>query len=161
LKWVGIFALTFVLSGCYSFSASALPAHIRTLTVQPVGNRTFQSLLSDQLMRNVESRMRRELPRVRQMTEGGDARLSITLTGYSNAPASFNRQGTVSLYEVTLTVDVQLRDRVKKKDIYMDRGLRAVASYDIGNGETEDAQGQTRALEKLLDLIVNNALSDW
>lgn len=158
---MSVAALVFVLSGCYSFSASALPAHIRTLTVQPVGNRTFQSLLSDQLMRDIESRMRRELPRVRQITEGGDASLAITLTGYSNAPASFNSQGTVSLYEVTLTVDVQLRDLIKKKDIYLDRGLRAVASYDIGNGETEDAQGQTRALEKLLDLIVNNALSDW
>jgi hypothetical protein len=146
--------------GCYSFTQSTLPAHLRTLTILPVQNRTAQSLLGDQMTRAIQESMRRNAPQLRQVSQGGQAEFAMSLVDYRNAPASFTTGGTVQNYQVSLTVDVKFYDGVKKRILYEQKSVTVRGQYDLTRGETE-IQGQTRALKELDEVVVANALSDW
>lgn len=161
LRTIFIFTvLPLALSGCYSFSQTTLPPHLRTLTVLPAENRTTQSVLGDQITAAVQETFKRNAPSLRQIPEGGQAEFEITLTNYRNSPASFSNSGLVNAYQVAITVDVRFRDLTKNRDIYARKGLSAQGVYDISKGETEE-MGQSRALKDLKEILVNNALSDW
>ena len=45
--------------------------------------------------------------------------------------------------------------------IYKGENLSADGTYDVLQNETEDRHGQARAIQKLQDLIIANALAKW
>ncbi|HLP40952.1 MAG TPA: hypothetical protein VK465_05555, partial [Fibrobacteria bacterium] len=47
-----------VLSGCYSFSGSTLPAHLRTIHIPQAQNRTLKPELADRVTRGLEEGFR-------------------------------------------------------------------------------------------------------
>jgi hypothetical protein len=154
--------LTMVLwVGCYSFSQTSLPRHLSSITIYPAQNRTFQSLMGDRLTQGVQELFRREAPNLRQINQGAHSEFHTTLTSYTNAPMDFTSSGQVSLYKVTIRVDVKFSDMVKGYDIYNKKGLTAFGVYDLSKGESEELHGQKRALEELQTLIISNALSGW
>ena len=153
--------LSLTLGGCYSFSATSLPSHIRTIEIPEVENLTTDPNLAQRLRDGVLEMFRRNASGVRIVNKDGDATFHITLAGYTNAPENFNRDANVETYKATITVNVLFQDNVKKLPIYEGRGLRADGIYDVSKNESEDRQGQKRAIEKLQELIISNALSKW
>lgn len=148
------------LSGCYSFSQTTLPPHLRTLTVLPTENRTTQSVLGDLLSQEIKTAFQKNASSLRQVPSGGSAELQITLTSYRNNPASYSTSGVVSTYQISLGVDVLFRDKIKNQDLYSQKNLSVSALYDISKGETEEI-GQNRALKELKEVLINNALANW
>jgi hypothetical protein len=52
----GIFLLLpLLLAGCYSFSGSTLPSHLRTIQIHPVENKTLEDSLPDRVTREAYS----------------------------------------------------------------------------------------------------------
>lgn len=156
-----LISATAMISGCYSFSQTSLPTHLQSITIYPAENKTFQSIMGDRLTQGVQDLFRREAPNLRQINQGAHAEFFTTLTNYTNAPLDFNSSGQVSLYRVTLTVNVKFVDQVKGFDIYSKKGLTSYGVYDVSLGESEQLQGQQRALDELQQLIISNALSGW
>ena len=76
-------------------------------------------------------------------------------------PENYNSNSDVETYRVTIRVEVKFYDNVKERIIYESKSLSADGVYDVQANETEDRHGQTRAVEKLQDLIVSNALAKW
>ena len=124
-------------SGCYSFTASTLPSHIKTVNIHEVEGG------------------------VRLVNSDANADFEITLLSYSNKPENYNSNSDVETYRVTIRVEVKFYDNVKERIIYESKSLSADGVYDVQANETEDRHGQTRAVEKLQDLIVSNALAKW
>jgi hypothetical protein len=58
-------------------------------------------------------------------------------------------------------VAVKFYDNVKERTIYEAKSLSADGVYDVLKNETEDRHGQERAIEKMQDLIITNALAKW
>ena len=137
---VAMFACTF--SGCYSFTASTLPSHIKTVNIHEVDDK-------------------RNAGGVRLVNGEANADFEITLLSYSNKPENYNSNSDVETYRVTIRVEVKFYDNVKERIIYESKSLSADGVYDVQANETEDRHGQTRAVEKLQDLIVSNALAKW
>jgi len=153
--------LALVLQGCYSFTATSLPSHIRTVSIPEVQNQTTDPMLGNRLHDAVVELFQKNASGIRIVNTDGDADFQLTLVSYSNAPENFSRDASVETYKATLVVNATFRDQVKNTVIYDGRSLRADGVYDITKNETEDRHGQQRAIEKLQELIVNNALARW
>ena len=156
---IGLLALLF--SGCYSFTASTLPSHIKTVNIHEVEDKTLDPVLANNIHTAVVDMFKRNAGGVRLVNDEANADFEITLLSYSNKPENYNSSSDVETYRVTIRVSVKFYDNVKERIIYENKSLSADGVYDVQANETEDRHGQTRAVEKLQDLIVSNALAKW
>ena len=149
------------LCGCYSFTASTLPSHIRTVQIHEVDNKTLDPVLANTLRDSVEKLFRKNAGSVHLVNSEADADFQLTLLSYTNKPENFTSGSEVETYRVTMKVNVRFYDNVAEKMIYKGDNLSADGTYDVLQNETEDRHGQARAIEKLQDLIIANALAKW
>ena len=148
-------------SGCYSFTASTLQSHIKTVNIHEVDDKTLDPVLANNIHTAVVDMFKRNAGGVRLVNEDANADFEITLLNYTNKPENYNSNSDVETYRVTIRVEVKFYDNVKERIIYESKSLSADGVYDVQANETEDRHGQTRAIEKLQDLIVSNALAKW
>ena len=147
--------------GCYSFTASTLPSHIKTVQIHEVDNKTLDPVLGNTLKDSVEKMFRKNAGGVRLVNSDADADFELTLLSYTNKPENYTSSSEVETYRVTMKVNVRFYDNVKEKMIYKGENLSADGTYDVLQNETEDRHGQSRAIAKLQDLIIANALAEW
>ena len=161
LCFVAVALLATLLNGCYSFTASTLPSHIKTVNIHEVDDKTLDPVLANNIHTAVVDMFKRNAGGVRLVNGDANADFEITLLSYSNKPENYNSNSDVETYRVTIRVEVKFYDNVKERVIYESKSLSADGVYDVQANETEDRHGQTRAVEKLQDLIVSNALAKW
>ncbi|MCI5601220.1 MAG: LptE family protein [Hallerella porci] len=154
-------AALFCVLGCYSFTASTLPSHIKTVQIHEVDNKTLDPVLGNTLKDSVEKLFRKNAGSVRLVNSDADADFELTLLSYTNKPENYTSASEVETYRVTMKVNVRFYDNVKEKMIYKGDNLSADGTYDVLQNETEDRHGQARAIQKLQDLIIANALAKW
>lgn len=155
--------MVIALSGCYSFTASTLPSHIHTVYIAEIDNKTLDPVLGNDIKTSVLELFRKNAGRVRVINDesNADAKFELSLLSYTNKPENFNSSSDVETYRVTIRVSVKFYDNVKEKMIYESKGLSADGTYDVMANETEDRHGQVRAIEKMQNLIITNALAKW
>lgn len=161
VKFFALCAALWMLAGCYSFTATTLPAHIRTVVIHEVDNRTLDPVLGNRLRDGIVTLFKRNAGKVRIVNEDGDADFKVTLLSYSNRPDNFSADAEVESYKVVMKVNVTFFDNVKNTMIYDGKNLSAEGTYDVLKNESEENHGQERAIEKLKALIVSNALAKW
>ena len=149
------------LSGCYSFTASTLPSHIKTVKIHEVEDKTLDPVLANNIREGVVEMFRKNAGGVRLVNENANADFEMTLLSYTNKPENYNSNSDVETYRVTIRVSVKFYDNVKEKVIYESKSLNAEGTYDVQANESEDRHGQARAIEKMQDLIITNALAKW
>lgn len=164
LKWIALLALLLLmlcLSGCYSFTASTLPSHIKTVNIHEVEDKTLDPVLANDIRTGVLDMFKKNAGGVRIVNGEASADFEMVLLSYTNKPENYNSSSDVETYRVTIRVSVKFYDNVKDRIIYESKSLSADGVYDVAANETEDRHGQKRAIEKLQDLIVTNALAKW
>ena len=149
------------LSGCYSFTASTLPSHIKTVKIHEVEDKTLDPVLANNIREGVVEMFRKNAGGVRLVNDDANADFEMSLLSYTNKPENYNSNSDVETYCVTIRVSVRFYDNVKEKIIYESKSLSAEGTYDVQANETEDRHGQARAIEKMQDLIITNALAKW
>ena len=147
-----------LLAGCYSFSGTTLPGHLRTIRIDPVANRTLESALADRITRGLEEGFTQR-SNLRKVNEGGDAELVCVLTNYSHRPQSTSGT-TVQSYRVDILTSVRFVDKVKGDTLYKDDQVPGFGTYTVARGETEET-GQRLAVENLVKVILDNTVSGW
>ncbi|MDR1760336.1 MAG: LPS assembly lipoprotein LptE [Fibrobacter sp.] len=150
-----------VLSGCYSFTASTLPSYIKTVKIYEVDNKTLDPVLANVLRDGIVELFRKNASSVRMVNENANADFEITLLSYTNRPENYSASDLVETYRVTMRVNVRFYDNVRDRMIYEGKNLSADGVYDVLANETEDRHGQARAVERLQELIITNALAKW
>ncbi len=154
------FILPFLFS-CYSFTASTLPSHIKTVKILEVEDKSLNPVLANDLRVGVLELFKKNAGSIRVVNEEASADFKMTLLSYSNKPDNYNKADQVETYRVSIRVSVEFYDNVKERFIYEEKSLFADGIYDVQANETEDRHGQARAIEKLQDLIITNALAKW
>ncbi len=152
-----LFAIS-ILAGCYSFSGTTLPGHLRTVRIDPVANRTLESALADRITQGLEEGFRSR-SNLRKVNEGGDAELITVLTDYSHRPQTTSG-ATVTSYRVDILVSVRFVDRVKGDTLYKDDHVPGYGLYAVDKGETEET-GKRLAVESLIKVVLDNSVSGW
>jgi hypothetical protein len=153
-----LLAASLILGGCYSFSGTTLPSHLKTVRIDPVGNRTLESALADQITQGLEEGFRSR-SNLRKVNDGGDAELICILTDYSHRPQSTSGS-TVTSYRVDMLVSVRFIDKVKGDTLYKDDHVPGYGLYAVDKGETEET-GKKQAVENLVKVVLDNSVSGW
>ncbi|MGQ0704321.1 MAG: DUF4136 domain-containing protein [Gemmatimonadales bacterium] len=158
------------LAGClYGFSGGGLPSGIKTVAVLPFENLTPEPTLTNEVTRAVREAVENRLGLRPAGEEQADAIVRGTVQRYNpDVPLTFTGSpvpGEPARVEVTrrmvqLSVDVRILDQRAGKVLWERNGLQVQGEYETARGESE-AVGRRKALEKLINDIVEGAQSQW
>jgi hypothetical protein len=158
--------LALLVSGClYSFSGGGLPRHIRTLGVVPFQYTTTQPLIESE----VETRIQQELPRslgVRLAAENAaDAVVRGKIVGYEEVAASIrpgagqNDVISVVQRQVRITYEAEIYDLREDRPLWRAQGQSVIGNFQPDSEGSE--LGRTRAIQELVQKIIEGAQSQW
>lgn len=150
--------------GCgvrYGFAGGGLPSNIRTMAVLPFDNQTT----SPEIQRELLDRMRRELQRrlgVRDAAESrADAIVRGVITTYDvDVPVAVSanpQQAVTARRRLQVTIDVEIVEQNNGRVLFQRKAMRGEGDYD----ERAEADGRRKAIEKIVNDIVEGAQSQW
>lgn len=160
---VGTGAALLLLSGCYSFSGSNLPGHLKTLAIPSVKNQTLEPGIESELTGDITERFVSD-GRIKLATsERADARLDLELTGYENKVRNYSASEEPLDYIVVLTMHAQFRDLVKNRDLWTEEALQATAVWapDGSSGSRSETEARTKAVEQLATDLAARVFEQW
>jgi outer membrane lipopolysaccharide assembly protein LptE/RlpB len=150
------------LTGCfYHFSGGGLPPNVHTIAIVTFENQTP----SPDIPKELYEQMRRELLRRLSVRDAPQDRADALVHGViqsydADVPVSFSsipQQAVSAQRRLQLTIDVEILDQSNGHVIYANKALRAEADY----AERSEPEGRTRAIEKLVQSIVEGVQSHW
>ena len=128
-------ALALIASGCgYSLAGrgSFLPAHIRTVAIPAIDNRTTFFQVEQVLTEKIRTEfIGRGKYGVVSSEAGAQAVLSGVITSISVQPVGFNEQQLGSRYLFTLTMRVQFTDAMTNEVLWSNEALTFRDEYDL------------------------------
>jgi hypothetical protein len=157
--------LTLLLGACsFGFrSGGGLPAELKTVAVLPFDNETSDATLGQQVNLAVREAVERRLG-LRSATEAkADLVVRGRITRYEpDEPTSFAGTGTgggvqVTRRQLSVTIAIEMVANKDGRMIFQDRSLSARGDYEPGR----EADGRKKALELLVNTIVDKAQSQW
>lgn len=151
-------ACAMVLSGCYSFAGSGLPAGLRTVEIAQVVDKSRQSELADQATSLLTQEFQRN-GSLRPVDRDAQSKVETWLGGYSHAPQTYDLSGNVSRFRVTVTLEVKFTDLRDESVLYDSKNLDGTYDYDPLK-ETE-ADAKVKALQVAVRKLVDNTVSGW
>lgn len=167
-----LLSLALVSSGClyrYSFTGGGLPEGIRTVAVLPFDNLTADPTLAQEINRAVREAVQGRLG-LRQAAEASaDAIVRGTISRYepdvpvgistaSQGPGQQN-QVAVTSRNVQITVSVTIVDQREGRTLWERSSLMIEGPYDTAR--EQESRGRERALDRLIQQIVEGAQSQW
>lgn len=158
LPGVAVLACAGIFWGCYSFSGSTLPSHLRTIRIYPVENRTLEAALPDRVTQGLRDGFRSR-SNLRQVNQNGNAELYGTVLQYSHTPQS-TAGSNVTSWRVDILLKVVFIDRVRGDTLFNDSQVPGYGAYTPDKGETEET-GRARAIDNLVQTIVDKTVSAW
>lgn len=150
------------LAGCvYGFAGGGLPPSVRTIAIIPFDNQTPSAELQQEFM----AKLRRELRSRLGVREAGEAQASAvvrgTITRYEpDIPIAFSADPTQSVAarrKLQLTVDIEIYDQVAGRVLWSRKGMTGEGEY----AERAEADGRRKAIEKLVNDVIEGAQSQW
>jgi len=148
--------------GCmYSFAGGGLPPHIHTMAIATFENQTA----SPDIPKELYDQMRRELQRrlgVRDApSDRADALVHGSIQTYDvDVPVSFSanpQQAVSARRRLAITLDVEIVDQSNGHVLYANKALREEADY----AERAEQDGRQKAIEKLVQKIIEGVQSNW
>lgn len=162
-KLVAALSAALAASAClYGFAGGGLPSHIRTVAILPFDNQTAEPILTQEVTDAVRTAMQSRLGLREASEANADAVVRGTILRYEpDIPLSI-QPGRTGEVQVTAR-RVQITVRVEILDQHEGRALWERASLTI-DGEyqpPQEAEGRRKALDKLVNDIVDGAQSQW
>jgi len=155
-----------LLAGCsyYSFTGASVPAHLKTVAIPLVEDRSVSTLtsLDDQLTRLLIDRFVGQTGLSLQANpEQANAVLTATIERYENEPTAVGGAERTTRNRVTISINVKYEDRVENKEL-LRRTFSSFEEYDpFAQGTAGESNAASAALEKIADDIFTAATSNW
>lgn len=153
-------------AGCmYGFTGGGLPSHVNRVYIQPFDNETpYQNLTSD-LLRQMQDRLPGSLGVRLSSEQTADAIVRGTLRSAEEQTTNFDPQpdptGRIQRLEarVQVSFDAEIFDVRNDKVLWRGQGLTAIGNFEPGREDVDD--GRAKALELVVQKIVEGAQSQW
>lgn len=150
--------------GCgvhYGFAGGGLPSNIRTMAVLPFDNQTT----SPEVQRELLDLMRKELQRRLGVRDASENRADAVVRGVISAydvdvPVAVSAnpsQAVTARRRLQVTVDVEIVQQANGRVLFQRKGMRGEGDYD----ERAEPEGRRKAIEKIVNDIVEGAQSQW
>ena len=158
VSMVGLLSAT----GCmYSFAGGGLPPHIKTMAIATFENQTASPDLPKELYDQMHRELQRRLGVRDAPADRADALAHGSIQIYDvDVPVSFsaNPQQSVSARRrLAITIDVEIVDQGNGHVLFANKSLREEADY----AERAEADGRQKAIEKLVQRIIEGVQSNW
>jgi hypothetical protein len=139
-----------------------LPEGIKTVAVLPFDNLTTEPTLTQQVNDAVKLAMESRLGLRSAGESTADAIVRGSITRYEpDQPVAYTGTSdngvNVTQRALQITVNIEIYDQKAAKALWQRNGLVVEANYPPG----AEAEGRERALEKLVNDIVDGAQSQW
>jgi len=157
------------LGGClwkYGFTGGGLPSDVKTVAVLPFENLTPEPILTQEITRAVREAVESRLGLRASGEEQADAVVRGSIQRYEpDLPLTFTGQTPNNQVEVTkrmvqITVNVRILNQREGKVLWERTSLVVSGEYNTTGGGKE-ADGRKKALDKLINDIVEGAQSQW
>ncbi len=155
-----VLTATFSAGSCGVYTTrTRLPSYLRTVNIMTFGNKTNEYLLPQQIVEELIARFQEEGDLAVINSATADAVIEGEILDYKEEPLAYVGEGEVLERKVRIVVDVRFVDQVKDDVLWQAKGLERWATYDSQTEQEED--GIRRAVDKLADDIINQALKGW
>ncbi len=160
-------ALLAVMAGCgaYGFSSSLLPAHVKSVGIPLMENRTDRGDLSAALADSLTEAFIDDNTLKVVNESSADAVVEGAVVSYSRTPFTYDAGENVQTYRVEIVLEVRLVDVRKNDMLWEEPRLSQWATYNfvpVGGQPAEDEEvGIGRVLAKLTDDILNRSVEGW
>jgi len=151
------------LQGCYSFTGSSLPVHLKTIAIPVFEDRSgagiaqFRGELTSGLANKIEAQSALRL--TPSMTRA-DALLEGTITSFSDAPSQLSSiTERAQTNRVTLVVQAGMVDRVKKTSLF-EQSFVGFSDYRAGNAIAQQ-EALRSCVGQIIDQIFDRVVSGW
>jgi len=151
------------LQGCYSFSGTSIPPHLKTIAIPVIDDRSgagiaqFRSELTRGLVDKIES----QSPlRFTPSMASADALLEGAIISFSDTPSQLSSKTERALSNrISLIVQVTMTDRVKKK-LFFTQSFVGIADYYAGNYVAQQ-EAVRYCVAQIIDEIFDRVVSGW
>ena len=160
---VASWLIPLLLAACwpYGFAGGGLPSHVRTVAVVPFENETPSAELPQEL----HLQLRREIQSRLGLRDASEARAHAIVRGTllrydTDVPIGYSADPTrvnTARRQLQITVDVEMVDQTTGRTLWQRKGLTATGEY----AERAEADGRRRAIEKLVNDVIEGAQSQW
>lgn len=163
-------AVALFLCGCsFGFTGGGLPPTIRTVAVTPFENDTSDPTIAQQVDLAVREAMQRRLGLRSAAESQADAVVRGRITrylpdeplAYTGTPSATPGRSTntvqVTKRQVQVTIDIEIVEQESGRTLWIRRALTRSGEYDPGR----EAEGRRKALQLLVNDIVDGAQSQW
>ena len=145
----------------YGFAGGGLPSHVRTVAVIPFENETPSAELPQELHLQLRRQIERRLGLRDASEDRADAIVRGTLVRYDiDVPIGYSADPTrinTARRQLQITVDIEMVDQTTGRTLWERKGLAATAEY----AERAEEEGRRRAIEKLVNEVIEGAQSQW
>ncbi|MDQ1265506.1 MAG: hypothetical protein QG635_657 [Bacteroidota bacterium] len=159
-----IFFMT-LMTGCYSFTGSSLPGHLKTLYIANIsdnsgfGNPQYKDFLLNQLFEKFRSDGSLTI-----VEYGGDSRLTVTITRIEERTATVGAAGQTGELEterkITVYCDAEFYDGIKKISVWK-KPFSNFEIYNITRMQAGRDEAIQNALKNTADDILMAVVSGW
>jgi lipopolysaccharide assembly LptE-like protein len=168
-----LLTVSLALAGCfwkYGFTGGGLPSNVKTVAVLPFENLTPEPILTQEITRAVREAVESRLGLrpsgedqadavVKGSIQRYDPDLPLTFTGSTPTGQNPNREVEVTKRMVQITLSVRILNQREGKVLWERTGLVVQGDYDTT--KEKEASGRKKALDKLINDIVEGAQSQW
>ncbi len=148
----------------YGFKVNSLPAHLKTVAIPTFENNTFEygieedftQVLIDEVENDGNLKIKTDMEEVDSVLEG-------KVTGYKKTKSSYDDDGVVKEYKVSVTVSWEFTDKVENT-VYAessDKGDEIYLVPDEGDSEDLENEAKEEAIHKLAEAIVTKIVQNW
>lgn len=139
------------------------PAEIRTVYIAPLANETIQFDVGQQIFRSLTEQLPGALGLRLASERTADAVVRGTVTRYEDAAQNYRpgEPGNVEVvqHQVQITISIQIIDVHQNQILYEENSVSGRGEYRPDTQSDEIAR--TRAIELLIQQIINGAQSQW
>jgi hypothetical protein len=162
MKYLIIICFTIAFAGCYSFTGSSVPSHLKSIAIPLLDDQSGsgEPSVREKLTNKLIEKFRQD--NSLQITErvNADAILEGTITSLTSKPQVISANETVTKQQITITVKMVYQDMKLKKKIW-EKQFSEWGEYDLGGGIQQRDAAIDAANDKLTEDILIETVSGW
>ena len=151
-------------TGCcsYSFTGASVPAHIKTIAVPAVQDRSGSGEpgLSEMFTNTLTQKFIDDNTLQIATKANANSIIECTITSLSDAPAVVTAGESVQSRRITITVQAVYRDLVQRKTIF-DKSFSNYGDYPATGGLNERKAAIGTAIDRITEDILLDTVSGW
>ena len=154
--------VTVIYSGCYSFTGSSVPPHLKNIGIPLFDDQSGsgEPSLREQLTNKLIDKFRQDNSLEIADKTHSDSMLEGTIISMPDQPQVIASGETVTKRKITLTVKVVYQDMIKKKKVY-EKEFSEWGDYAAGGDLTQRQAAITTAIDKITDDILLATVANW